>query len=105
MQDDFEFTVGHKVTENKHHEMHAIQLTDEPYNGIIFSFGEVTFPTDGEPDSDGNVTLKFDYDIHDDAGIEYNKEEFEKYLGDFLTELIIYGVKNNNIAYSGGVDE
>lgn len=103
--EDFEFTVGHKVLEQSHTGINAIQLTDAPYEGIIFSFGKVEFPNDSEPDGDGNVILRFDYEVYDDAGIEYVKGDLEDYLGKFLTELIIYGVKTNSIAYAGGVDE
>lgn len=92
----------HKVLENKHDGMHAIQFTDGKFNGIIFSYGKVEFP---ETDDNDNAKLSFDYDVHDDAGLEYDKDEIEHYLGDFLIQLIISGIKKNNLSYTGGVDE
>ena len=90
----------HVVLEHKHNGLHAIKLTEEPYRGIIFSYGKVQFIEEGDV-----VRLKYDYDIHDDAGVEYVKEELEKYLGDFLMELIVWGVHENSLTYTGGVDE
>lgn len=91
----------HVVLENKHNGMHAIKLTEDPYSGIIFSYGRVWF------DDDSDVTLKinFDYDVHDSNGIDYDTVEFETYLSGFLQELILYGIHNNDLTYTGGVDE
>lgn len=103
MHDDFVFKTGYKVMESHESGIQAIQLTDDPYNGIIFSYGKVEFPED-KIDDDG-CTLSFDYEIHDDAGIEYDKGKLETYLGDFLVELIMFGLSKNEIVYSGGTDE
>ena len=94
----------HRVVESKKSGVQALQLTEHPYGGIIFSFGKVDFE---EKDTGGEKALciKFDYEVHDDAGLDYNKEEFERYLGDFLQELIWYGLENNDLVYTGGVDE
>ena len=46
-----------------------------------------------------------EYDIIDDAGVDYVKEELEQYLGDMLVEFITYGLIKNEITYTGGVDE
>lgn len=92
----------HRVLESKSDGIHAIQFTDGPFNGIIFNYGKVEFP---ESDKEGDTTkLSFEYDVH--GGLEeYDKEEFEQYLGDFLVQLIMYGIKNNDIAYTGGIDD
>lgn len=104
MSDDFQFLVGHKILESKNDEgMYAIQLTDPPYEGMVFTFGEVKFP---EQDEDGDTcTISFDYDVLDDNGVKYDVDEFEKYIGDFLIELIVYQLSKNEIVYKGGVDE
>lgn len=103
MSDDFPFLVGHKVLESKHDDgMYAIELTDPPYEGIIFTFGEVKFPED---DGGETCTVSFEYDILDDKGIEYDKDEFEKYIGDFLIELIVYQLSKNEVVYTGGTSE
>jgi hypothetical protein len=91
----------HVVLEHKYDGTHAIKLLEEPYSGIIISYGKVSFDTN---DDDDVLKLSFDYEIHDDREIEYDKIEFENYLGDFLQELIIHGVENNDITYTGGVD-
>lgn len=103
MSNDFKFLTGHQVVEQYETATEAIRLTDPPYAGIIFSYGRVEFPED-QMDNE-NCTLSFDYTIHDDAGVEYVKEEFEHYLGDFLVELIMYGISKNEIVYTGGIDE
>lgn len=91
---------GHIVMENKHNGNRAIKLTDKPYEGIIFSYGRVSFD-----EQEDNLKINFHYDIHDDAGYELDQKEFEQYLGDFLQELLRYGLENNEIIYTGGIDE
>ncbi|CAB4127296.1 hypothetical protein UFOVP84_116 [uncultured Caudovirales phage] len=95
----------HRVLENKYDGMHGIQFTDGEFNGIIFSYGKVEFPETDDNDNDDAAKLSFDYDVHDNAGLEYDKDKFEQYLGDFLVQLIMYGIKNNDIVYTGGIDE
>jgi hypothetical protein len=90
----------HVVLENKHNGMNAIKLTESPYSGIIFSYGRVGFE-----EVDDSLKIMFDYEIHQNNNVEYDKQEFEQYLGDFLQELIVYGIQNNDLTYTGGVDE
>jgi len=92
----------HKVLEHKHNGQQAIKLTEEPYSGIIFSYGKVEFDVN---DDETECKIKFDYDVHDTAGKDVKTEAFHQYLGDFLQELIIWGVQNNDLTYTGGVDE
>lgn len=92
----------HKVVESKKTGVDAIKLTEDPYSGIIFHYGKVGFDEDEE---EGKLRISFDYEILDDAGIEYDQDRFEQYLGDFLQELIHFGLKENNLVYTGGVDE
>lgn len=92
----------HVVLENKHNGTHAIKLLEEPYSGIIISYGKVSFDTNEDDDV---LKLAFDYEVHDDRGIEYDKVQFENYLGDFLQELIMYGLEKNDITYTGGVED
>lgn len=100
MSEDFIFRTNHKVVESKESGINAIQLLDPPYNGIIFSYGKVEFPEDKMDDE--TCTLSFEYDIIEDNGKAFDIEEFEKYLGDFLVELIMYGLTKNEIVYTGG---
>lgn len=90
----------HKVLENKRNGVQAIKLTESPYSGIIFNYGKVSFDEQSE-----QLKIAFEYDIIDDAGVDYVKEELEQYLGDMLVEFITYGLIKNEITYTGGVDE
>lgn len=92
----------HIVLENRHNNTQAIQLTEEPYSGIIFSFGKVEFEEDEEND---RAKIKFEYEVHDDAKKVWKDEPFEKYLGDFLQELIMAQLEVNELTFTGGVDE
>ena len=90
------------VVENKHTGYDAIKLLDDPFSGIIISYGKVEFEED---DANDTLRLKFEYEIHDKAGKDFtNLKPFEKYLGDLLQELIHEGLKENNLTYTGGID-
>lgn len=92
----------HKVLDHKDENVHALQLTEGVHAGIIFSYGKVDFEED---DSNDAMRIKFEYDVHDDRGVQYDKEAFEQELGDFLIELIEFGLEQNELVYTGGVDE
>lgn len=97
--EDFEISTGY-TTVNSDNGVQAIQLTDDPYSGIIFSYGKVEFPDPDEP------ILSFEYDLHHvPDGLIYEVDVFEHYIGDFLVELILFGLKHNSVVYAGGVDE
>jgi len=90
------------VVENKQG-FDAIKLTENPFEGIIYTYGRVSFDED---DATGYIKLKFDYEILDYADkVITNKQPFEKYIGDILQELIHEGIENNNLTYAGGIDE
>ena len=80
----------------------ALQLTEGEFSGIIFSYGRVSFD---EYYENNKLKVNFDYEIHDDNNLVFDKQEFEKELGDFLMELIVWGTEQNNIVYTGGTDE
>ena len=80
----------------------ALQLSEGKFSGIIFSYGRVEFEENKDAEE---LKVIFDYELHDDAGIEYDPKELKQYLGDFLIELIIFGIEQNNIVYTGGIDE
>jgi len=104
VNDDFQFLVGHVIVESHSDKgLSAIKLTDAPYAGIVFSYGKVQFPEDVLEEE--KCVISFDYDVYDNAGIEYNVDEFEKYIGDFLIELIVHQLSNNDITYTGGIDD
>ena len=80
----------------------ALQLTEGPYEGIIFSYGGVKFEENKEQD---RLHVKFDYTIHDNEPDDLDKPAFEKELGDFLVELVVYQMAEKNLIYKGGIDE
>ena len=80
----------------------AIRLTAEPYSGIIYSYGVVSFTPDYENET---LRLHFEYEIHDNASKEFDKTIFENYIGDILQDLIHEGIADNILTYTGGVDE
>ena len=91
------------VVESKQDGLQAIKLTEGAFEGIIYTYGKVSFDED---ESNDKIHLRFDYDILDynNKGLS-NKEPFETYIGDILQELIYEGIRENNLTYTGGVDE
>ena len=71
------------------------KLPPTPKSFVVFAW----------PVNTDSPTLKFEYEMIEDIDTVYNKEAFEKYIGDLLVELIQYGLENNDITYTGGVDE
>ena len=77
-----------------------IKLTEGQYKGIIFSYGAVSFEEDGDI-----LRLKFEYDIHEAEGISYVQSELEEHLGQLLQLILVEQLMNNEVVYTGGVDE
>jgi hypothetical protein len=92
-----------KVMESKKDGLQALQLTEGAFEGIIYTYGKVEFDEDEANDT---VNLKFEYEILDyaDKGLT-DKVPFEQYIGKILEELIHQGIANNDLTYTGGVDE
>jgi hypothetical protein len=80
----------------------ALELTSGPYQGIIFSYGAVKFEENTELD---HLRVKFEYNIHDVEPDDLDKVAFEKELGDFLLEIILYQMEEKSLIYKGGIDE
>jgi hypothetical protein len=85
---------------------YALELLEHKFSGISFKYGRVEFI-----EKEDNLTLKFDYDIIDNKHSAINeipeadKDEFKTALGDLLVQMMQEGVKNNDLIYTGGVDE
>lgn len=92
-----------QVMENKSNGMQAIKLTEGAFEGIIYTYGRVEIKED---EVNGKIHLAFEYEILDYAekGLT-DMKPFEAYIGKILEELIHIGVEDNNISYTGGVDE
>ena len=103
MMSDQKVRKPYKVVESRYDGYDAIQLVEEPFTGIVVKYGKVSFNADEDNDT---LTLNFDYDIIDRAKKEFgNLEPFEKYLGELLEQLIAEGIQENNLTYTGGIDE
>lgn len=79
-------------------ELHAMSLTEGPFAGIVFSYTDVTFEEDEVLDV---LRIGFEYNVHD---VPYDKhgydtEAFEKELGDFVVELLYYGLEKNHLGF------
>ena len=77
----------------------ALQLLENPFNGIIITLGEVSFSEDGD-----QLKMHYDYDVIEDNGKEYTKEALEKEIGDVIIASIEQGLEDNSLIYSGGTD-
>lgn len=105
MKNDLRYTTVQSKTTG----LDAIKLLEDPYSGIIFTYGKVSFDVD-EPND--HLKIKFDYDILFDPAESPNnsrkgfvKEEFEQYIGDLLQELLHQEIEKNNVTYTGGIDD
>ena len=91
------------VVENRKDGMDAIKLLEEPFSGIIYTYGRVSFDED---EANDKLTIAFEYDIIDKAGKDFGSmEPFENYIGNILQELIHEGIQQNNLTYTGGIDD
>jgi hypothetical protein len=91
------------VVESKKDGLQAIKLTEGAFSGIMYTYGKVSFDEDEVNDK---VHLRFDYEIlHQNKNNLFDKTSFEQYIGDILQELIHEGIEQNNLTYTGGVDE
>ena len=81
--------------------LHALALTTGPFAGIIFSYMEVGFEEDKSNDK---LKIKFEYFVHDVPADKngYDKKLFENELGDFLVELLYYGLERDHLGFIDG---
>lgn len=93
----------HKVLAKKQEgtDIHALTWTDGKYGGVIFAYSHVSFKEDLENDK---LIMKFEYNIFEQPTwiVDFDKAEFEKELGAFLTDLLYYGLERD---YLGFIDD
>ena len=77
----------------------AIRFLSAPYEGMIFSYGAVSFD---ENYADDELHVVFEYDIHKEPDESYTEHEMRQCLGDFLMDLILDQLGDGEIVYSGG---
>ena len=93
----------HKVLGRSGHggDLHGLVLIEGPYAGIVFSYSNVSFKEDLEND---RLRLGFEYKIHDVPQEKegFDKKDFEKELGDFIVELLYYGLERDKLGFIDG---
>lgn len=77
---------------------HALTWSDGDFAGIIFTYNSIKFVEDNENDK---LIVKFDYTAHEvpEHLVGYDKKKFEAELGDFIMELLNYGLAQNMLGY------
>lgn len=79
-------------------ELHALCLLTGPFAGIVFSYTDVKFTEDNANDK---LKISFEYFVHDvpEDKVGYSTSQFENELGDFLVELLFYGLERDNLGF------
>lgn len=78
---------------------HALSWTDGPFAGMVFTYNSIKFVEDKERDK---LVIKFDYTVLEipDEYSEYSTAELEKNLGDFIIELLYYGLERDMLGFT-----
>lgn len=90
-----EIKVLSEQTDGQHH----IEFICGEYCGVIFRLGAVSFSPDDE------CTMSYDYDILHQPHENFSIDNFEQHVGDIIVELIKKQLEDNDLIYTGGIDE
>ena len=79
-------------------DIHALCFTEGPFAYIIFSYDDVTF---NENEDQDHLKVGFVYNIHDvpEEKLGFDVKAFEQELGDFLIELLMYGLERDHLGF------
>lgn len=79
-------------------QIHALALTEGEFAGIVFSYKDVSFEEDPENDV---LKLKYSFDIHEvpEEKADYDEKSLQNTLGDFLLELLYYGLERDKLGF------
>lgn len=101
---DYVFKIPHTVLEQEvdGEKVYAVRLQEDPFRGIIISYGRVSFDEDEENDK---LSISFEYDLLEDNDQEYDVKEMEAHIGELLQEMIVFEMGRNNLIFTGGTDE
>jgi hypothetical protein len=80
---------------NRDEEMQLIGITKGKFHGVVYKYGKVSL---GEENTDGNLPLKFEFDILDNNLIPKEKfgEDWSNLIGDILVDIIDEQGKEND---------
>lgn len=90
----------HEIVGTTDDGQYKIKFTNTNFNDIILSIYGIQFIEEDE-----HANMKFDYDIHEGTVSDEDAEEFKQLMGDFILQAIVAGIQNNDLVYTGGVDE
>ena len=87
-------------------DVHALTLTTGAFAGIVFSYTNVSFEEDVF-ENENKLKLKFEYQIHEipTAKEGYDVKSLEKELGDFIVELLYYGLERDHLGFVDSEEE
>lgn len=79
-------------------ELHALCFTTGPFADIVFSYSNVRFEENEEQD---HLKVTYSYDVHEvpEDKINYDVKAFEQELGDFVMDLLQYGIERDHLGY------
>ena len=77
-----------------------IKLTSNEYSGIIYSYGRVKLI-----EEDAGLRVQFHYDIHENPIGVLDEANFRHHIGDILIDLLDEQLSQNQVVYTGGIDE
>ena len=100
MLNNYEFKTKHSIVETQVDDttVVGVKLEDSPFTGIIVQYGKVSFDNLDAAEAADKIVLNFDYEILDAAGIEYNTESLEMYLGDVLQDIIAFEIRRKSLS-------
>lgn len=78
---------------------YKLKFTNTKFDDIIFTLGAVSF---GEGEDEAK--LSYEYNVIEHTKF-YVKEELDKQVGDLVVQMIVTGLENNDLIYTGGTDE
>ena len=89
----------YKYISRKEDNWASICIMGGRYSGIIYKYGKVSVAT--EENAEGNLTLRFDYNIVDDYGISEEElhDDFRDLLGDILVDIMDDQLEEDNFEY------
>ncbi len=100
-----EETIGDRyifVTDNEKHQS-CIGVRGGLYDGVVYRYGEITVPEppEYEINFEGDLPLKFEYDILDynDLPEKVFGEAFQELIGDILVDILDEQLKKGTLEY------
>ena len=81
-------------------DLHALMLTEGPFAGIVFSYSTVSF-SEEKLDNEDKLKIHFEYDVHEVPPDKenYDKKQFEAELGEFVIQLLYYGLERDFLGF------